>query len=265
MGEAIACAHCRRPIAATFAKCPFCAGEQPKRAPEDRAPIKCATCGRPYNRSFTECPFCARGGATYREPAVAPSSTSSAAHEEFRAARREVEEAEARGKRVLGAIILGGLVAMIFAMAASRSISAFGHGHLRWAFVFGLVGGAAGAWFARRLATEDNSLAMTIVGLVFGYLMFTSIGYLGIVGLNAFGGTPSKAVCTVTRISYAKRGGAAVTAYFKCRLPSGEDIGGDEHVANVSFKPSESFTLTVRRGALGIWTFDPESARALTP
>lgn len=265
MAEAVPCAHCRRPISATFAKCPFCAGEQPRRAADDRAPVKCTTCGRPYNRSFTECPFCARGGATYREAAVVPSSTSSAAHEEFRAARREVEEAEARGKRVVGAIILGGLLAMIFAMAASRSISAFGHGHLRWAFVFGLVGGALGGWFARRLATDDSSLAMTIVGLVFGYLMFTSIGYLGIVALNSFGGAPTRAACRVTGVSHAKRGGAAVTAYFSCRLPNGEQVSGDEHVANVPFKTGEPFTLTARRGALGIWTFDPESARALTP
>lgn len=263
MAEAVPCAHCRRPIAATFSKCPFCAGEQPPRATNDRAPVKCATCGRPYNRSLTECPFCAREGG-YREPAPKPAQQG-AAHEEFRAARREVEEAEARGNRIIAAVIGGGLLAILFAIAASGRLSAFGHGHLRYAFGFGLVGAALGVWSARRVGGEDGPLVMAIVGGVFGYLALTSVAYLGIVALNSVGGAPTRAVCATTRVSYAKRGGAAVTAYFTCVVPSGESLAGDASVAKVGFEPGERFTLTTRRGALGIWTFDPESARVLRP
>jgi len=222
--------------------------------------VKCGTCGRPYNRTFSECPFCARAEVGYRAPPSAPAP--SPLHEEFKAQRRAIEEAEARGRRLVGMSLAGGVVAVIFASAASGVVAPFGHGHLTPVFVVGVLGGAVAAWIARRVAEEAN-LAVTLFGFFAGYVMAAAAAYLVIIGLNAASGSKTTVTCTATRISYAKRGGAAVSAYFHCALPNGAVGYGSEGVSKIPFQPSVPFTLVAKRGALGIWTYDPESARAI--
>lgn len=153
MGEAVQCAHCRRPIAAHFATCPFCQKEQPQRVGR-AGPVKCATCHRPYNPSLPECPFCARDQAGYREK-LSPAAPS---HDEYKQARAEVEEAESRLKTILLWTALGSVGAVLLALAISGKVHATDSTHLGLVGAIGFVGGVSSS-AARRSASSTSRAA----------------------------------------------------------------------------------------------------------
>lgn len=230
-------------------------------------PIRCAKCGRLYNPTLPGCPFCARAEQSYRA-APAPASTSPA-HEEFRAARAAVEEAEERGSRAVWiALLLGGGCVLMAITLSSRTFT-FEHGHVVPIGAIAVVGGVLLATFAQRLFAHrlpGEALGRWLGVFLFGTFSFTALVYIVTMVLNStLAGPPSPASCELSRFSYAKRGGARASAYFACTLPDGRRVGGVEAAAGFAFKEGQPFTMNVRRGALGIWTFDPESVRAVHP
>ncbi|MBI2390862.1 MAG: hypothetical protein HYV09_14825 [Deltaproteobacteria bacterium] len=230
-------------------------------------PIRCATCGRLYNPTLPGCPFCARAEQTYRA-GPGPASTSSA-HEEFRAARRAVEEAEERGTRAVWIALLSGGGCVLMAITLSARTFTFEHGHVVPIGAIAIVGGALLATFAQRLFAHrlpGEALGRWLGVFLFGTFSFIALVYIVTMILNsAMAGPPVSVVCEVSRFTYAKRGGARASAHLACTLPDGRTVGAIEAAAKFDFKERQPFAMAVRRGGLGIWTFDPESARSLHP
>lgn len=256
MGEAVACAHCRRPIAAHFTTCPFCKKEQPARVSKGE-PIKCATCKRPYNPALDSCPFCARDQATYRDkvPAATPS------HDEYKQARAAIEEDESRLRAILLWVGLGAVLSVLLAIGISAKIHAVTSSHLGIVGVVGMVGGVAAAFVGPRFVDlEGPAIGQRVTFFAGGWLASTALGYVIVATFMLMtAGPPTRVTCRVTSHGYAKRYKAArATTRYACTLPDGGSVSGSEAYTVLSLEVGRPFSIEVRR-ALGSWLYEPKS------